>query len=209
VQDGRIATPTVRLSDLGGVLVDGAGLRALPRLLPEPMAAEALRRKWVTSPAVEQFESGRCSSRQFAAAFVEEWGLAIEHDEFLEEFRSWVKAPYPGTAELLLHLRDRYTLACLSNTNAVHWESVLQMDGLRPVLERPFLSYRLGRMKPAAEVFVHVAQELGCPPAEIAFFDDGAENIDGATKAGLSAHQTVGPDHLRKVLKNLGLLHPH
>jgi FMN phosphatase YigB (HAD superfamily) len=85
-------------------------------------------------------------------------------------------------------------------------EALLGMDALKPVLERPFLSHELGLMKPAAEVFARVARELECAPGEIAFFDDGPENVDGATRAGLSAHQTVGPDHLRKVLKDLGLL---
>ena len=80
------------------------------------------------------------------------------------------------------------------------------MDGLKPVLERPFLSHELGSMKPSPEVFAQVARELGCAPGEIAFFDDGPENVDGAAMAGLSAHQTVGPAALRNVLRELGLL---
>lgn len=198
--------PKVLLFDLGGVLVDGAGLRELPRLLDRPMPPEDLRRKWVASPSVARFETGQCSGHEFADAFIAEWGLTLQRDEFLRAFRSWVTAPYAGTGELLSELRSRHTLACLSNTNAIHLEALLGMDALKPVLERPFLSHELGLMKPAAEVFARVARELGCAPGEIAFFDDGPENVDGATRAGLSAHQTVGPDHLRKVLKDLGLL---
>ena len=201
-----MGTPKVLLFDLGGVLVDATGLRELPRLLSQPMLPEDLRRKWVASPSVAQFETGQCSGHEFADTFIEEWGLAVERDAFLTQFRAWVGAPYPQTDELLSGLRSRYALACLSNTNAVHWEKLQQMDGLRPVLERPFVSHELGLMKPAAEVYAHVARELECEPGEIAFFDDGMENVDGATRAGLSAHQTVGPDQLRKVLKGLGLL---
>ena len=201
-----MAIPKVLLFDLGGVLVDGAGLRELPRMLARPMAPEDLRRKWVTSPAVKLFETGRCSSREFAAAFIDEWGLALEHDEFLTKFTAWVGAPYPETAELLSILGRRYALACLSNTNAAHWEKLRRMDGLRPVLERPFVSHELGLMKPSPEVYAQVARVLGCEPDEIAFFDDGPENVDGAAKAGLSAHQTVGPVALRNVLLGLGLL---
>jgi glucose-1-phosphatase len=201
-----MAIPKVLLFDLGGVLVDGAGLRELPRMLPRPMTPEDLRRKWVTSPAVELFETGRCSSRDFAIAFIEEWGLAIEHDEFLTRFTAWVGAPYPETAGLLSALDGRHALACLSNTNAAHWDKLRRMDGLRLVLERPFLSHELGLMKPSPEVFAQVARGLGCEPGEIAFFDDGPENVDGAAKAGLSAHHTVGPVALRKVLQELGLL---
>jgi glucose-1-phosphatase len=201
-----MAIPKVLLFDLGGVLVVSGGLQALPRLLPAPMPPEDLRRKWVTSPAVGLFEHGRCSEHEFAARFIEEWGLALDSSTFLEEFASWVTVPYAETAELLATLRSRHKLACLSNTNATHWKKLLAMDGLAPVLERPFLSHQLGLMKPSPEVFAHVARELGCEPGEIAFFDDGKENVDGAAKAGLSAHQTVGPAALRSKLQELGLL---
>lgn len=201
-----MAAPKVLLFDLGGVLVDASGLRELPRLLKHSLPAEDLRRKWVASAAVGRFETGRCSSHAFADAFIAEWGLTLERDAFLAQFRTWVGAPFAETAALLAHLSSRHMLACLSNTNAVHWEELQQMGGLRRVLERPFVSHELGLMKPSAEVFAHVAAELGRQPAEIAFFDDGPENIDGATKAGLSAHQTVGPQHLREVLGRLDLL---
>ena len=138
-----MASPKVLLFDLGGVLVDACGLRELPQLLAQPMPPADLRHKWVSSPAVERFETGRCSTDEFAATFTEEWGLRLQRVDFIARFQSWVGAPYPGTAELLSALRSRYTLACLSNTNAAHWEKLRQMDGLRLVLERPFVSHQL------------------------------------------------------------------
>ena len=93
-----MAIPEVLLFDLGGVLVESAGLQELPRLLAAPMQPEDLRRKWLTSPAVGLFETGRCAEQEFAAAFIEEWELKLGRDEFLEEFRSWVRAPYAGTS---------------------------------------------------------------------------------------------------------------
>ena len=160
-----MAIPKVLLFDLGGVLVDFAGLQELPRLLAAPMKPEDSAAQMGDTPRRSGF-SRRAGARssEFAAAFIEEWGLALGRDEFLEEFRSWVRAPYAGTAELLAGLRSRHTLACLSNTNAAHWEKVLQMDGLGPVLDRPFVSHQLGLMKPSLEVYAQVARELGCEP---------------------------------------------
>jgi len=198
----------VLLFDLGGVLVDSAGLRALPQLLPAPLASDELRRRWLQSRAVERFESGQCSGEAFAAAFIEEWGLALAPADFLAQFRSWVTAPYPGVAELLLELRTRYMLACLSNTNALHWEKMLLMDGLLSPLQRHFTSFRLGVMKPSPEIYAHVVGELGCPARAVAFFDDGIENIEAAARAGLSAHLIERPDRLPMVLSDLGLLPP-
>ena len=201
-----MAIPKVLLFDLGGVLVDGAGLRELAPMLASPMAPEELRRKWVTSPAVALFETGRCSGPRVCCRLQRGMGARHRARRLPGAVRGWVGAPYPETAELLSMLGKRHALACLSNTNAVHWESLRRMDGLKPVLERPFLSHELGLMKPSREVFAQVARELGCEPGEIAFFDDGPENVDGAAKAGLSAHQAVGPVALRNLLRELGLL---
>ncbi|HJU30225.1 MAG TPA: HAD-IA family hydrolase [Hyphomicrobiaceae bacterium] len=201
-----MALPRVLLFDLGGVLVDSAGLQRLHTLIPAPLEAEALRRKWVTCPVVGLYESGRCSETEFAAAFIAEWGLRLTPAAFVEEFASWVLDPYPGTAKLLADLAGRSTLACLSNTNATHWRKVKAMPDLSPVLGRTFLSFQLGLMKPSPEIFTRVAREIGCAPAEIAFFDDGPENIAGAASAGLSAHHTVGPAALRGKLRDLGVL---
>jgi glucose-1-phosphatase len=201
-----MAIPKVLLFDLGGVLVDWAGPRELPKLLAAPMHPEDLRFKWATSEAVRLFETGRCSEHEFAAAFLGEWDLRVGCDRFLEAFSTWVVGPYADTRELLASLRGQYKLACLSNTNATHWTRMLQMDALEPVHERSFLSFELGLMKPSLELYAHVARELGCEPGDIAFFDDGPANVDGAAKAGLSAHNTVGPAELRSALRGLGLL---
>jgi putative hydrolase of the HAD superfamily len=199
-------SPNVLLFDLGGVLVENGGLGELQGLLGGSIEPGELRHRWVNSPSVGRFETGCCTGDEFAASFMEEWGLRLEPGEFLARFRAWVKAPYPGIPEVLADLRGRHPLACLSNTNVVHWEKVLQMHGLRPVLERPFASHVLGLMKPGADVFAHVVRELGCRPGEIAFFDDGPENVAGAAKAGLSAHLTAGPDQLCATLGRLGVL---
>lgn len=201
-----MAKPKVLLFDLGGVLVDSAGLRELPAMLPAPMSAEDLWCKWLASAAVERFETGRCSAREFAAAFIAEWGLALEPTDFIARFAAFVSGPFPGTADLLAALQDRYGLACLSNTNEVHWERLLGMQALAPVLERPFLSHRLGLMKPGPAIYAHVVRELACEPGEIAFFDDRPENIEGAVQAGLAAYLTVGPDELGRLVDQLGLL---
>ena len=92
---------------------------------------------------------------------MEEWGLKLDPEEVLARFQAWMKAPYSGIPEVLAGLRGRHTLACLSNTNALHWEKLLQMDGLRPVLELPFASHMLGLMKPGPEVFAHVVRGTG------------------------------------------------
>ena len=79
------------------------GLRELPRLLAAPMAPEDLRRKWVTSPAVGLFETGRCSEPGVRRRLHR--GVGARHRARRiprASSRAWVGAPYPETAELLV-----------------------------------------------------------------------------------------------------------
>jgi len=199
-----MAAPDVLLFDLGGVLVETSGVAELQRLAGVTDAA-ALRRRLVASPAFVRFETGRCSAEDFARDFLAEWGLGLAPEAFLQLFASWVKAPAADTLELLAGLRRRYTLACLSSTNAVHWRRVLGERGLRDALDRHFASHELGLLKPGAEIYARAAQELGCEPAAIVFFDDAPENVAGARAAGMEAHLVAGCSQLRPTLAGLGL----
>ena len=69
-----------------------------------------------------------------------------------------------------------------------------------------FLSHEIGLVKPDAEIFEHVVEELACRAAEILFFDDNALNVDAARSVGLDAHKVegVGPTH--SLLRERGLL---
>src|SRR5262245_54759297 len=116
--------PKVLLFDLGGVLVEFVGVAEMQRILGAG-TIDQLKQRWATSPALARFEVGRCSVDDFAADFVEEWRLKLEPAEFVDQFSSWVRPPAPATLDMLSGLRGRYRLACLSNTNAVHWAQML------------------------------------------------------------------------------------
>jgi HAD superfamily hydrolase (TIGR01509 family) len=199
-----MAARQVLLFDLGGVLVEFVGLAEMQRLLDASDLGD-LRRRWTASRALIRFEIGQCSAEAFAQDFVEEWRLDLRPAEFLKRFATWVKPPSADTLQLLAELRQTWTIACLSNTNVVHWEWMLDGCGLRQALDRPFASHELGVLKPSREAFAQVAEQLGCAPGEITFFDDSQDNVDGAIDAGLSAHLVAGHDRLRQTLAGIGL----
>lgn len=200
--------PKVLLFDLGGVLIEFAGLDEMRSLLARDPGAAAVRQRWIASPAILAFERGAISAEAFAGRFVAEWGLALDPAAFLARFRSWINPPYPGVADLLDALRADFVLACLSNTNEAHWADMLDRHGLRPALDRHYASHLIGAAKPDPAVFAFVTRDLGCAPGEIAFFDDAAENVEAARRAGFQAHLVPRPEGLRAQLGQLGLLGP-
>jgi len=196
----------VLLFDVGGVLVNFSGLVELSKLLPGNPSVEAVRARWVTSPVNTAFERGEMTSQEFVPALIEEFDLPYTEQDFVDVFKSWVKAPLPGLEKLLDDLRGTFHLACLSNTNEMHWDHMLETCRLNTMLDSHYASHLLGMIKPGAEIFHAVCKDLGAKPEEIIFFDDGQENVDGARNAGLHAYCVDGPFAIRTALQNAGLL---
>ncbi len=202
---GSRENPKVILFDLGGVLIDFIGLRELGKLLRHDPGPSAIRDRWIASDAIIRFERGNCSPEEFARSFVQEWGLALEPGTFLKTFRTWIEPPFPGVESLLSDLRQSFVLACLSNTNELHWNVMLDVHGFRNCFDWLYASHLIGAVKPDPEIFAHVSRDMGCDPSEIVFFDDGMENVEGARRAGLRAHKVQGFGELRAKAAQLGL----
>jgi len=182
--------PSVLLFDLGGVLVDTSGFSRLNELLAEPKDLIVLKEMWLASPAVRQFELGLSAPAEFAQAFIAEWRLTCDSQKFLAEFASWPKGLYPGVAELLDMLRQRYRVVCLSNSNAIHWA---QFRSFLDHFHISLSSHLLGVIKPDADCFTRALQECGDVPASaVAFFDDSISNVASARKLGMQAFHVNG-----------------
>jgi putative hydrolase of the HAD superfamily len=72
-------------------------------------------------------------------------------------------------------------------------------------------SYTLNIAKPEAAIYVHAAEGLHTPPANILFIDDRAENIEAALAVGMQAIQYTSHAafELEMHARNLDyLLHP-
>ena len=100
----------------------------------------------------------------------------------------------------------RLPLYAFSNTNNAHVEyfSVLHADVLGHFRE-VFLSSSIGFRKPDAAAYDHVVKAIGVPASRIVFFDDLAENIDGARARGLTAVHVTSPDDVAAALAALGI----
>lgn len=195
-RDGRIL-----LFDLGGVVVESAGLATLERLLPQ-LGREEILARWLGSSAVSGFESGAISPEAFARAFFAEWLLALEPAQFLEEFASWVRGFLPGARDLLLGLRPRHRIACLSNTNAVHWA---RLGGIEAVFDVCIASHLTGFLKPGRKAYEDALRRLEVGAGQVCFFDDLPGNVAAARAVGMQAFQVRGVAETASALRGLGI----
>lgn len=193
--------------DVGGVLVDFGGVEAMAAMarIDDP---EELWRRWLGCRWVRAFESGRCSADDFAAGVVADWSLEVTPAAFLESFRGWVGEPLAGAEALVREVARRRPVACLSNTNRDHWDGWLAQSPPLAPIERRFLSFELGMLKPDREVFEHVARSLAIPPARLLLLDDNTLNVQAALAAGFAARRTRGVGEARAALVEAGVLPP-
>ena len=204
----RYSSPmTIRcvVFDLGGVLVELGGVRDFGDLINEPDDAEVWAR-WLRSPWVRDYERGRCSTEAFARGMVEEFALPGSPSEFIERFRAWPRGLMGGAKELVEGLTSRVRVACLSNTNELHWNHQSEAFELAVLFPTRFLSHELGLIKPDREVYDHVVGALSVPADAVLFFDDNQLNVDAARDTGLRAERVQGPSAASEHLERYGLL---
>lgn len=177
--------------DLGGVLLEVdpptaiAGYGEAEVQLP---SMEEVEERCRQVPEVRGFETGEVSAREFGEAVVETFGLPWSVPYFLDRYKSLIRGVVPAMERLLQELTAReYRLACLSNTNPLHWQWVEDNTPLSNYFHRIFLSFEMGVVKPEPRIFQQVLEALGVAAEKVLFFDDKAENIRAARDAGMRA----------------------
>ena len=154
----------------------------------------------------QQHEKGEISDAEFFAALRALLGVELSDAQFLEGWNQIFAGEMPGIAPLLQRAAQRLPLYAFSNTNAAHVEHFSETyAGVLGHFREIFLSSAIGLRKPDAAAYDHVVKAIGVPASRIVFFDDLAENIDGARACGLTAVHVTSPDDVAHALAALGI----
>jgi putative hydrolase of the HAD superfamily len=178
--------------DLGGVVVRicrtweeacaAAGVPHRPDAAAR-LAGDAAHR------VVDEHQCGRIPCEQFYERMARLMDGAYSPDEVRAIHHAWTREDYPGIADVVdtLHVAGVDT-ACLSNTNASHWEILRTSPALARIRHR-HASHILGLAKPDPAIYRAFEEETGFAPREILFFDDLEEHVTAARARGWRAHQ--------------------
>lgn len=98
----------------------------------------------------------------------------------------------PYKAVMLKHMAKYYDLYMLSNNNSICLPFASKMfvqtgAPLKEVFLKLFLSFEMKTLKPSAEFYHRVMEEIGLQAEDMLFIDDSQKNVDGAVAAGLPA----------------------
>ena len=202
--------------DIGGVLVricsGWAEACKIAKIDLEPDVYDAALFKRIVE-ASHRLEHGHIDEAAFDREVAELTGFTPAQVGSAAE--AWLVGVYDGAVELIdwLNARPGIQVGCLSNTTTRHWRMMTTPAG--PVyagldrLRHQFVSYRIGHMKPAAEIYRYVERATGLRPEEIVFFDDSPANVEGARACGwhgeLIDPKADPPGQVRAALRRFGV----
>ena len=195
------------LFDLGRVVIDIDFGKALACWAGHAGRAPAdLAAKFVREESYRHHEVGQIEDAAYFQSLRDSLGIGISDAEFLEGWNAIFAGEMPGIAPLLKRAAARLPLYAFSNTNRPHVEhfSKAYADVLGHFREM-FLSSTIGLRKPDAAAYDHVVKAIGVPASRIVFFDDLADNIEGARARGLIAVHVTSSDDVADALAALGI----
>ena len=180
--------------DLGGVVFDIDFERAFSHWATfAGVPVETLKSRYRIDAWYEQHERGEIEAAEYFDALRGTLGITIPDEQFAAGWNAIFEEEPAEVFELFQSLGSRIPIYAFSNSNVTHqefWErKYAKTLGL---FRQVFVSCELGLRKPEAAAFRHVAACIGTEPENLLFFDDRAENVDGARDIGMSAVQVRG-----------------
>ena len=191
--------------DLAGVLLDFRGPESVYKMSDRRIGDKEFSRFWSEAKCAHDLHCGRCTPEAFARLAVRELGLPVTSERFLAEYQTWLRGPFRGALEMLAELQPQYRIACLSNTDALNVQRFDQELQLRNRFDACFYSNEIGLRKPDPAAYLHVSKALDVAPAEIAFFDDSLECVNGAIAVGMHGHHVTDLVDLQLRLHQMGI----
>jgi len=188
------APPRLVIFDCDGVLVDSEPIAM--RILLETLAAEGLRLDPATG--YDRF-LGRslANTREILAADfgvkLSDAALAAMRQRLYAAFRAGLAAT-PGIAAVLDALAAPYCVASSSQPERIRLS--LDVAGLLPRFEgRIFSATMVPRGKPAPDLFLHAAGEMGFAPGDCLVVEDSPAGIRAARAGGMRVVAYLGGSH--------------
>jgi putative hydrolase of the HAD superfamily len=191
--------------DFGGVLTvpPFAGLEAYASEVGLPAG---LLTSLFTGNVMAQVEIGALTSRQFFKHVCVECsighGVAVDIHA-LADAAAQGQSLEPDMVRLVEEVHERCATALLTNNVK---EASWRADFPHHLFDVEVDSSAVGLRKPDPAAYLLLAERLGRPATDVAFFDDLEQNVTGARAVGIHAFLFTGVDDCRRALADLGVL---
>ncbi len=193
------------LFDFGNVIVNVDFDRTMARWAEHAKCdPKQVSSKWSQDDPYKRHERGTIDANAYFASLRNSLGIDLSDEQFLDGWNAIFAGVVPGIEEQLWMAEKRWPLYVFSNTNPAHEAHFIPAyaDTLKH-FRKLYLSSSIGLRKPDRAAFEYVARDIGVAPANILFFDDVLENVEGARAAGFQAIQALSSADVAAALADL------
>lgn len=183
------------LFDMDGVISD------TERFYVEAMI-ERLRREGITVTPVQLNDLFGSTMRHNWGVLMERYGLKGDVDTYVDEVHEIKEElleaqglhPMPGAVELIRRLHEAgVLLAVASSSPRDVIEHHMEAFGIRDCFDTIVSGLECRQGKPAPEIYLKAAGNLGLTPAECVVIEDSANGVKSAKAAGMYCYAYVPP----------------
>jgi putative hydrolase of the HAD superfamily len=191
------------LVDLGNVMVSlhvGRFLRRLRAIVGQEALGTPGR--LFAEGTYHRFARGELTPQAFHAALVDHAGCRWPYDDFVAAWCDVFDEIAPSV-QAVRRVREVRPVFLLSNTDALHWESIRRRWDWTSLFSGLHLSFEVGIEKPEPRFFLTFLERHALCPARCLYVDDLEENVAAARSVGLVAVRQADAETLARTVREL------
>jgi putative hydrolase of the HAD superfamily len=193
--------------DLGNVIVSFDHRKIVEKLQCVcEKESEEIFTEAISSTFVQHYNLGKVTSAEFFDSVNRALKLEMNFADFSQAWNCTFNAETIIPEQFVKKLSKSYRLLVLSDTNELHFDFIRENFSILDHFDDFVLSYRVGAVKPSAEIFRAVIEKAECLPGECIFIDDVEINVEGARRYGMNALQFISVEQLEAELRAWNLV---
>lgn len=150
--------------------------------------------------AINLFDLGKVSPREFFQAIKERLDLSVSFDEFVPIWCN-IFVEDREVTRIILSLKRKWRLGLLSNTDPLHFDHIISKFPVMRAFDKWILSYEVGFKKPAIQIFQKAMEWASVKPEEVLYIDDTKEYVEVAGLLGIQSIHFISASQLKEELR--------
>ena len=150
--------------------------------------------------AINPFDLGKVSPREFFQAIRERLDLSLSFDEFVPIWCN-IFVEDQEVTRTILSLKRKWRLGLLSNTDPLHFNYIFSRFPVMRAFDKWILSYEVGFKKPAIQIFQKAIEWASVKPEKILYIDDTKEYAEVAGSLGIQSIHFISASQLKEELR--------
>lgn len=170
------------------------------------LSSEEIQQRIQSSGLMNLHETGKLTPFEFFHEVRTQGQLksSVLFDEFSRMWADifWEHKP---VVQLAQALQQHYTVAFLSNIGEIHWNWLVKQFPIFGQVENMILSFQVGYMKPATEIYQEAIRKSGSLPEQCVYIDDIEKYVEASRKLGIHGIHYQSSEQLAGSLRMLNL----